>query len=63
MGVGAEKACGKAAVSVTQDQGIAAVGEFAQIVDPAAPEKWAKGQIFKPSVGAGKVVEVRDSRR
>jgi hypothetical protein len=58
VGVCYEELGQKAAVSVAEDEGLPLVKEAGKIVDAAALEGWAEGEVFEPAVGTGYQVEV-----
>ncbi len=57
--VGCEECGGEAAVSVSEDEGVAAVEERGKIVEAGFLESFAEGQVFEPAIGFGDEVEVR----
>ena len=57
-GVGAKQRRGEAAIAVSEDQCVAALGEPRQEVRAAALKKRAEREVFEPAVDAGKRVEV-----
>jgi hypothetical protein len=57
--VGGEERGSEAAVSVAEDQRVAAVAEFGQIVETSYLEGGAEGQVFEPAVGFCDEIEVR----
>ena len=46
------------AVSVAEDEGLAAVREGGEEMGAGALEEWAEGEVFEPAIGAGNGIEV-----